>query len=59
MSFPINNHQLSLIAPFLSINHRKGGDRFFKEGRIRECGVLFFCFKVLGHGLREIQKRQR
>jgi len=30
MSFPKNNHQLSLIALFLSINHGKGGDRFFK-----------------------------
>jgi hypothetical protein len=42
MSLQIKNHQLSLIAPLLSINHGKGGDRL-REGRSCERTFLVFC----------------
>jgi len=52
MSVQTNNHQLSLIAALLSINHGKGGDSLGKGGLVNKR----FCFcavKVLSHGLRE------
>lgn len=43
MGVPTNNHQLSLIALLLSINHGKGGDSLRKGGLANKR----FCFSAV------------
>jgi hypothetical protein len=58
-SVTAKNHQLSLIAAFLFVNHRKGGDRFFKEGGFFSISFVFLFCKVLSHRLREVKETIR
>jgi len=55
-SVTAKNHQLSLIAVFLFVNHRKGGDRFFKEGGFIIVSFGFLFWKVLSHRLGRLRR---